>query len=241
MREHLILLPGWGFGPAVLQPLCEALSQQADWLLVEVEPLPDLLEADAWLEALEQRLPDQAWLAGWSLGGMLAAHVAARRGERCRGLISLAGNACFRARDDWPTAMPAEAFDTFCQAFALGPEETLRRFSLLCSRGAYDPRTLARQLQINQADLAVPVLAAGLELLARLDNRQALQRYAGPQLHLFAEHDALVPLTASEALSGLLPRATVAVMPGASHGLPLERPDDVAQTLVAFLETVRRG
>lgn len=235
MTEHVTLLPGWGFGPAVLEPLREALRAQAPALQVQVLPLPASDASDTWLEQLDDQIPPGSWLVGWSLGGMLATQLAARRGAGCPGLITLASNACFRTRSDWPTAMPGEVFDTFCQAFDLGPEETLRRFSMLCSRGAADPRTLARQLQVVTDALPSGVLGAGLALLARLDGRPALKAFEGLQLHLFGEGDALVPVAAAEALARLLPQARIEVLAGASHALPLERPDEMAACLLALI------
>ncbi|SDI28715.1 alpha/beta fold hydrolase [Pseudomonas panipatensis] len=235
MRDQLILLPGWGLGSAPLEPLRDALLEQAPHLAVRIEPLP--LEADArvWLDVLDEELPGDTWLGGWSLGGMLAAELAARRGEACRGLISCAANASFRQRDDWPNAMPTTVFEDFFEAFLLEPELTRKRFTLLVSQGARDGRTLARQLQVALPQLDVEALRAGLQLLGLLDTRAALQRYAGPQLHLFAGNDALVPASAAAALLEWLPDVETALFDGASHGLPLERPDDVAAAILGFI------
>ena len=236
MREQLILLPGWAFGPAALQPLCEALTELAPELDVVIEPLPELAQANAWLDELDRRLPRDSWLAGWSLGGMLAAQLAARRVDSCRGLITIASNPCFRARPQWPEGMAPDIFDAFHEAFRLDPQETLKRFRSLCSRGAYDPRTLARQLQVSPAELPVAVLDAGLQLLAELDGRAALHGYFGPQLHLFAGNDALVPASACAALQRWMPGILAELVPGSSHGLPLERADDMAATIAAFIK-----
>ncbi len=236
MRDQLILLPGWAFGPAALQPLCEALTELVPDLDVVIEPLPELEDADAWLEELDQRLPNESWLGGWSLGGMLAAELAARRVDTCRGLITIASNPCFRARPQWPEAMAADIFDAFHEAFRLDPEETLKRFRLLCSRGGYDPRTLARQLEVSQSASAPAVLNAGLQLLADLDGRGALHGYFGPQLHLFADGDALVPAAACDALRRWMPGVEAELLAGASHALPLERADDVASAIAAFIK-----
>lgn len=239
MRDCLVLLPGWGFAPVVLEPLAEALAAQAPDLEVRLEPLPASSATEGWLDALDRSVPAGAWLGGWSLGGMLAARLAARRGADCPGLVGLAANACFRARPEWPAAMPAEAFDTFCEAFGLDAGETLKRFSLLCARGGYDPRTLARQLQVIQREPVAEGLAAGLVLLAELDNRTVLREVDGAQLHLFGERDALVPAAAAEALAGWLPQAEVHVLAGASHAFPLERVEDAAAAILAFLERAR--
>lgn len=235
MHEQLILLPGWAFGPAALQPLCEALTELVPDLEVFIEPLPELDDADAWLEELDRRIPHDSWLCGWSLGGMLATQLAARRVDTCHGLITIASNLCFRARPQWPEAMAADIFDAFHEAFRLDPEETLKRFRLLCSRGGYDPRTLARQLEVSQTASAHGVLDAGLKLLADLDGRGALHGYFGPQLHLFAGGDALVPAAACDALRRWMPGIEAELLTGASHALPLERADDVASAIAAFI------
>ncbi|MFZ6048403.1 alpha/beta fold hydrolase [Pseudomonas sp. CR3202] len=235
MRERLILLPGWAIGPAALDPLREALLERAPHLAVEVAPLPALEQAGSWLDELDARLPRDTWLAGWSLGGMLAAQLAARRGDACRGLVGLCSNMSFRDRDDWPCAMSQEIFAAFHEACRLDPAQTLKRFTMLVAQGARDARTLARQLQVTQAPTDPRVLEAGLRLLDVLDTRAALQGYGGPQLHLFAGRDALVPAAAADALLNWLPDVEVQVFADASHGLPLEKPEEVAAAILAFM------
>ncbi|SQC52162.1 8-amino-7-oxononanoate synthase [Pseudomonas aeruginosa] len=234
MRDHLILLPGWGLGSAPLEPLRDALHEREPHLNVLIEPLPSLDDAADWLDELDDNLPRDSWLAGWSLGGMLAGELAARRGDDCRGLLTLASNPCFRVREDWPNAMPAETFEDFFEAFLLEPHLTRKRFTLLVSQGARDPRTLARQLQVALPQLEREALVAGLQLLGQLDTRAALENFRGPQLHLFAEADALVPVAAAEALLEWLPDVEVSTL-AASHGLPLECPDEVAGAILRFL------
>src|SRR5690606_14312605 len=79
MRKHLILLQGWGLGSAPLAPLAETLRVLDPMLRVDIEPLPERASGDPrdWLQELDERLPPQTWLGGWSLGGMLASELAA--------------------------------------------------------------------------------------------------------------------------------------------------------------------
>lgn len=230
MTERLILLPGWGLDGAVLQPLADALGG-------EVHALPALTSVDPqdWLDELDARLPRDCWLAGWSLGGMLATALAARRGASCAGLISLASNACFAARPGWPTAMPQATFEAFYQGCQQQPDSTRKRFAMLCAQGAEDARGLSRQLQAHALEADQATLLAGLTVLAALDNRGALAGYAGPQLHLLAEVDALVPASVAEHLLALLPRGEVAVLDGCSHALVLEQPLLLAAAMLEFM------
>lgn len=165
-----------------------------------IEPLPSLDDAADWLDELDDNLPRDSWLAGWSLGGMLAGELAARRGDDCRGPLTLASNPCFRVREDWPNAMPAETFEDFFEAFLLEPHLTRKRFTLLVSQGALRPSDPGAATAGGAAAAGARALVAGLQLLGQLDTRAALENFRGPQLHLFAEADALVPLAAAEAL-----------------------------------------
>lgn len=237
MRDRLILLPGWGLGTAPLEPLAAALRGLDPRLHVEIEPLPLLDSSDPadWLDELDANLAQDAWLGGWSLGGMLAAELAARRGERCSGLLCLASNPRFVVEPSWPAAMSAETFNAFRQGCATDASATLKRFALLCAQGASDARGLSRLL-LGAAPLAQSeTLLAGLDVLAALDTRAALQAFVGPQLHLFAGQDALVPGSAAQALLELLPDVEIGLIDSASHAFVLERPHEIAAAIQAFL------
>lgn len=237
MRDRLILLPGWGLGTAPLEPLAGALRGLDPHLRVEIEPLPALDCADPaeWLDELDANLAQDAWLGGWSLGGMLAAELAARRGEHCAGLLCLASNLRFVAAATWPEGMPEATFAAFRQGCGDDARTTLKRFALLCSQGASDARGLSRLLFGAAPQASAESLLAGLDLLAALDTRAALQAFVGPQLHLFAGSDALVPAAAAPALLALLPDVEIGLIDAASHAFPLERPHEVAAAIQAFL------
>lgn len=237
MRDHLILLPGWGLGISPLEPLAAALQGLDEHLRVEIEPLPELESSDLddWLDELDATLPDNVWLGGWSLGGMLASELAARRGDRCCGLLTLASNPCFVARADWPHAMASETFEAFLQGCRSEPHATLKRFALLCVQGAQDARGLARLLNGAAPHVPPASLEQGLAVLAKLDTRRALQAFAGPQLHLFAGADGLVPAEVAGELLALLPDVEVGLIEQASHALLLEAPHELAAAIQAFL------
>lgn len=240
MRNPLVLLPGWGLGSAPLQPLVAALQGLDPHRSIQVEPLPPLSSAapDDWLAELDARLPQDCWLGGWSLGGMLASALAARRGERCRGLLTLASNPRFVASAEWPAAMPIATFELFRSGCAEDAQATLKRFGLLCAQGSAEPRALGRLLFGGAPPAAAEQLLAGLDVLAALDIRAALQAFHGPQLHLFAGADALVPVAAAGELQSLLGDVETGLIEAASHAFVLERPHEVAAAIQAFLHEV---
>jgi pimeloyl-[acyl-carrier protein] methyl ester esterase len=237
MRDRLILLPGWGLGTSPLQPLADALRGLDPRLHVDIEPLPPLDSSDPadWLDELDANLGQDAWLGGWSLGGMLAAELAARRGERCSGLLTLASNLRFVAEPSWPAAMASETFAAFRHGCDADAAATVKRFALLCAQGAADARGLSRQLLGGMPLTQLATLLAGLDVLAALDTRTALQAFVGPQLHLFGNADALVPASAAQALLALLPDVEIGLIDHASHAFILERPHEIAAAIQAFL------
>lgn len=236
MSKQVVLLPGWGLGVVPLQALAEALYAALPDFTIQIQTLPDMSGKDtaAVIQQLDQQLPNDCWLLGWSLGGMLATALAAQRQSGCAGLISYASNACFVARDTWPMAMPAATFSEFRELCRTDLTAGLKRFTLLCSQGAKQPRQLSRQL-LEMALLADSAGAlAGLDVLAGLDNRAAIRAFAGPQLHLLADADALLPSAASASLAELNPYATVELL-GQSHASVFDQPQLLAQRIVSFI------
>ncbi|MBF8766280.1 alpha/beta fold hydrolase [Pseudomonas putida] len=237
MRNRLVLLPGWGLGTASLEPLAASLRAQDPGLQVTLMPLPELDHCDVqgWVDHLDRKVPHDVWLGGWSLGGMLASALADKRGDHCCGLLTLASNPSFVARADWPHGMAEDTFGTFLDGCRSHPSVTLKRFRTLCSDGAMQPRTLLRQLGVGVPDTDPLYLSTALQVLALLDTRAALEAFAGPQLHLFAGADALVPAEAAQGLSELLPDVEVGLVEDSSHAFVLEYPQELASGIKSFL------
>lgn len=241
MSSPLVLLPGWGFAPTVLQPLVEAVHRLMPELEVQLLPLPvdSGSDPERWLEALDAQIPRNACLGGWSLGGMLATALAARRGSACTGLFAFAANPSFVARPDWPHAMAAETFSAFYQGCIQDPATTLKRFALLCAQGCQGGRATSRALASHYQPQTAQQYSAGLEVLATLDNRSSVADISAPQLYLLAAEDALVPASVAPALSGLASSAEVQVMESAGHAALIEQPEVLAGYLNTFLHRAR--
>lgn len=236
MSKHLVLLPGWGWGVVPLQILAEQLDAALPHLTVQIQPLPDMIgkNAQAVIQQLDQQLPSDCWLMGWSLGGMLATALAAHRDSACAGVISYASNACFVARETWPQAMPAATFAEFRELCRVDFPAGLKRFALLCSQGAAQPRPLSKQLLMTAVVGDSVSALAGLDVLAELDNRAAISVFAGPQLHLLAQTDALLPPAAANSLRELNPQASVELL-GHSHACVMAEPQLLVQRIASFI------
>ncbi len=230
MSNSLVLLPGWGLGIEPLGILQIALECEENDLQVQLEPLPEIDSSvpGHWLDELDARLPDGCWLGGWSLGGMLATELAARRQDRCAGLIAMAANSRFVASEDWPHGMPPADFADFMQRCEKNPAATLRRFARLCTKGGDDAEHYAQLIISSTPSQTVNSLMNGLRVLAALDVREAITAYQGPQLHMFGDSDALVP---EEAASGI--QSEIRFM-GGCHAFQMEQAGLVAEEICRF-------
>ena len=242
-REPLVLLHGWGWDSNSWRPLLSALRGMSSVVTIDLpgfgdSPARSELSWEQLLDLLESSLPPRAILMGWSLGGMLAVALAARCPERVSRVITLASNLCFVAHNDWPQAMAPADYEAFSRGFNDQPQTGLRRFAGLVARGDRNERGLRRAL--GDCQPGVERLNAGwrtsLSLLAQIDNRRALSGLRQPGLHLFAERDALVPLSAAAALPQLNPRQRIQVAPGAGHALHWSQPEWVAEQVLNFLQ-----
>jgi len=242
-REPLVLLHGWGWDSSSWGPLLSALRRFGPVITIDLPGFGDSpprsdLSWEQLLDLLARSMPPRAILMGWSLGGMLAVALAARCPERVSRVITLAGNLCFVAHNGWPQAMAPADYEAFSRSFNEQPQAGLRRFAGLVARGDRRERDLRRALNDCQpeAERVNAGWRASLALLARADNRRALSGLRQPGLHLFAERDALVPLSAAAALPQLNPRQRIQVAPGAGHALHWSQPQWVAEQVGDFLQ-----
>lgn len=238
----LVLLHGWGNSARVWTPWLPALTRHFQVLAVDLPGYgqsPGTAEDyadEALLARLAEVLPERCHLLGWSLGGMLAANLAARCPARVASLTTLATNARFVASEDWAPAMHPVQFHAFAMDVSRVPDTALRRFSSFQVKGEGDERALIQQLRSLAEGQPVPsgeVLRASLERLAALDLRAVLPGLPMPQRHFLGERDTLVPVAAAEALRALGETVQVTVL-DAAHLPFLSQPDAILDALCSL-------
>lgn len=207
---RLMLLSGWGVDQRIWQPLEEhwpahLAAQGVDWPGYG-EALA--LGANATLSGLakEMAVPlasDAVWV-GWSLGGLLAAALLEELPPPL-GLILLGAGNTFCATD----GVTSGELSAFRRAFQRDPTATWQHFLRWQAQGEPSPRQAYRQLGDLLGDTLpadITTLAAGLDWLASIDNRQRLAAAPCPVVRLTGEHDPLISPAqrrASELLTGV--------------------------------------
>lgn len=237
VTHKILLITGWGGGAELLKPLHEALEQKGH----SIERL-NIFNAlnDEILQQHVERAVKFDVIVGWSLGGQLATllvnQIQQQYAEQ-KVLITLASNPCFVAQADWMTAMPIETFIQFKQSFEQDAISTLKRFGLLVCQGASSAKKdfVAMQKLIRPQPIAL--LRDGLQLLEKLNLVEFYENYQGRQLHVFAEHDALVPYQVVQKTKDLAAKnLSVVSVEGASHGFPCFMVEQTVQIIEDFIQ-----
>ena len=237
MTYRILLITGWGGGAELLKPLHEALEQKGH--NVERINIFNALNDDILQQRVELAVKYDV-IVGWSLGGQLATllvdQIQQQYAEQ-KVLITLASNPCFVAQADWMTAMPVETFIQFKHSFEQDAISTLKRFGLLVCQGASSAKKdfVAMQKLIRPQPIAL--LRQGLKLLEQLNLVEFYENYQGKQLHVFAEHDALVPYQVIQKTEYLATKnSSIVSVEGASHGFPCFMVEQTVQIIEDFIQ-----
>ncbi|MGF1698078.1 pimeloyl-ACP methyl ester esterase BioH [Vibrio lamellibrachiae] len=241
--EDLVLLHGWGMNGAVWDQTVEVLNQH---YRVHVVDLPGYghsahLHA-ASLEEIAQCLlphaPEQAIWLGWSLGGLVATHMALNHSEIVSKLITVASSPKFAAARPWRGIQP-KVLDAFTEQLVDDFQTTIERFMALQAMGSPSARQDVKQLK--KAVLSRPTpnpqsLLAGLEMLANVDLRPQLETLSVPMLRLYGRLDGLVPIKVATDVEAHLPLTEQYVFSQSSHAPFMTELDSFCHQIVAFGE-----
>lgn len=189
--------------------------------------------AAAWIA----RLGGPAHVVGLSMGGMVAQHLTLDHPAAVRSLVLVDTSPAF-GLDGSTTAAAWTAARLAPLAAGRTPAEmapdVLRSIMAPGAHGL-DGAVAA------MARIAPDALAGAVRCLPTHDRRADLARIAVPTLVVVGEHDAETPPAYAEALATAIPGARLAVVPGAGHLTPTERPEAFHEVLVPFLAGARGG
>lgn len=243
--EPLVMLHGWGMHGGIWRDTVAELAREFEVHSVDLpghgksHPTGEGgFTLNSIAAALSRRFTEPVMVCGWSLGGIIAQHWAAREPQRVRKLVLVASTPCFTARADWPSAMPRETLEQFAAALETDLGGTLRRFLALQVRGSERERELLAVLRERLSSRGEPdraALASGLDILRDADLRQTLSRLAQPVLAIAGERDKLTPPQASHYVAQAVPDARAVEIEGAAHAPFLSHPAIFLEHLGRFL------
>jgi 3-oxoadipate enol-lactonase len=187
---------------------------------------PDVY-ADAVREVLDALGVEQAFVAGCSWGGQIAAHLGVKAPARVRGVLimnsplgpSLGGHAF----EVWGTR--------WLGATAFWGRGVARSMFSPASQAAHPERVRAFASAFSNFDRAAAAVTARTVLTRFAGLGEVLPRLAVPTTFLMGAEDRLYPVERMRPFAALAPHARLEIVPSCGHLAPLEAPEAVAAAL----------
>ncbi len=204
-------------------------------------PDPDQPSLDAMADAVAGLLDhvglSQVVLGGLSMGGYIAFVFARRHRSRVRALV-LADTRAGADTDEVKERRTKQQ----AQVREQGTKELVE--TLLGNLLTEETRTSRPEIVDGtrrlMLDISPDAVVAGLEAMKR--RTDATEELAGldlPALVLVGDQDATAPVEVAGEMASKLPRARLAIIPGAGHLSNLEQPERFTAELKAFLDELR--
>lgn len=242
----LVLLHGWGLHADVWSDAAQQLATRFRVTLIDLPghgrsaPMEDYALSRVAASIAEVAPPHAIWL-GWSLGGMIAIHIAFTLPSRVKALILVASTPQFVRDADWPQALDGAVLESFAQALQENHAQTVQRFLALQTRGAAQGQDTLRRLR--SAAVRYPphpeALHGGLAILRDARLRQHLQQVACPVQIILGERDTLVPCGVGAALQAQMADARLHIIAAAGHAPFLSHPVEFIDGINGFLDGQR--
>lgn len=238
----LILISGWAHTAADLEDLRKRINNTAETYAVSTADLwnenqqhgPPSVYAQN-LKAMMEKSGGKVFVAGWSLGGMIAIETALHWPELFAGLILIASTPKFCLGPAWPTGTPAGAIRAMLGELKRNPRSVFKTFFENVAALSKDAES-AISTRIESASAMNPrELIYGLEYLRDADFSNTIKSLRIPALILHGRRDVIINIEAAHQLKRLLALSRLRVYDDYGHGLPCQNPQQVAEDILRFI------
>lgn len=244
-QPTLVLLHGWGVNQAVWQSTKAAMVDGINVITLDLpgfgdeRQFPQPYQLSQVIEQLADKIPEQSYVYGWSLGGLVAIALAKQYPNKVKQLGLIAASPCFLHQPDWP-GMAEPVMQQFAVALSKNLSLTIERFLAIQALGSASAKADIKALK--QAILAYPepepaAISGALALLSTIDLRPALQQLSMPIVGCFGRLDSLVPIAMLPSLLQLNKTIQLTTLAEASHAPFISHPDAFITWLKASIFT----
>ncbi|NVJ50423.1 MAG: pimeloyl-ACP methyl ester esterase BioH [Gammaproteobacteria bacterium] len=241
----VVFLHGWGIHGGIFEHLYPELSAHCRITNIDLpgfgrSPLPNqTYSLSMVVDQLLSVMPENAIVLGWSLGGLIASHIALEHPQRVSALVTVGSSPRFIQDDDWPDAMKPAVMENFMTLLEEDYESTLIRFLAIQTMGSESQRDDIQRLKETvfiHGQPAVKALRGGLKILQETDLRAKLGEISQPTLRLYGRLDGLVPQKVAGKVAQVLPDSESFIFRKASHAPFLSHAAEFTERLLTFIK-----
>lgn len=182
---------------------------------------------------------ERAVWAGLSMGGMVAMHAATSHPDRVSALVLLDTHA---GAETAYKKIKYRAMSIGARAFGVRPFFPAVLPLLFGQKTMAENKDLVDEWKSRFEAIHVPSLAMAVAALIRRPSIvHELGRVQCPSLVIVGEEDASLPPPLSQEIADAIPNASLVMIPGAGHLSALEKPNEVTEAMLRFLDEVTVG
>ncbi len=234
MGKHLVILPGWGGSHKTWADFVSRIATKVDGVqvidlpCVGDEPCPtDVWGVEEYAAFVRNKLAGRSdiVLLGHSFGGQVAAYLAATTPDICTTLV-LSGAAVIRPSRTIKRSIFGVLAKCGKLLFALpGLSRFEQKAKKLLYRAADSPDY--SNTDAIQKDIFKKVI--------RQDIQHMLPQIQAETHIVWGDHDTYTPLKHGRRIARTMPRATLHIIKGGTHGLHVSKPDELLSVLTPLV------
>ncbi|NCC52705.1 MAG: alpha/beta fold hydrolase [Spartobacteria bacterium] len=233
MKATMIFLSGWAYPSDEYAALSARLASHVEVRFFDHRSFP---RYDDDVCALVAQADEPVWLAGWSMGSIIALQVAHRMPDALAGLILLASTPCFCAQEDFSAGTPVASVRALAKTLKVTPALAMRTFLKMAVKPAKLGKADLERRVTNALQFDKDMLQAGLKYLETTDIRGDVAAITTPTLLIHGEDDTIIPLEAGHWLHRHIPNSIPAFLSDTGHDLPVTHVAATADIMISFKE-----
>ncbi|SOD68728.1 pimeloyl-[acyl-carrier protein] methyl ester esterase [Alysiella filiformis DSM 16848] len=242
MKQHLVLIHGWGVNRHIFDDFRRRLPEHWHSFAPNLlghgdEPCVGDFTVARAAERIASQIAPQSVVLGWSLGGLVALHLAAHYADKVRGLILCSSFAKLLAEPDYPAGLTQSALHKMIPLFEQDYRKFMRQFlELQLLHSPYRDEILHNVLPDVAKWGAPQALRGALAAVEQADFRAQLGQIRQPSLLIYGGKDAITPPCMGDYLQQHLPHAQIHKIDKAAHAPFLSHADEVVAIVQNWIE-----
>ncbi len=207
----IVFFHGWGFDSSIWHPLIPHLEDKYQLILIDLPGFgaSNTMNWACFKDQLEQILPEEFGVAGWSLGGLFATRLAAELALRVRFLLNISSSPRFLEDALWP-GVNEQIFQNFYKNLIGNTHQTLQEFVRLQSNN--------QRVELSMERLpSSAALLSGLDVLNTWDLRDQLTTLQQPTCYFFGRLDPITPVSTMKMMQKEYPNFSYVLFNRAAH------------------------